>query len=143
MAKKSDECLRELLSRQLEIDPETGEEEPMPSLPRTATYADKLAFTLLYSAMAGELPAIKEVYDRTEGKSTQRVEHDHTGMIEHRVTKQQRDSAAAAALLLLQQEGSGVLLDAEGFESRVVKEQATIGPADESLSFVNSEAEDF
>jgi Family of unknown function (DUF5681) len=49
--------------------------EPYPDDPRGRTYAEVVAESLAKAAVSGDVSAIRELGDRTEGKATQRIEN--------------------------------------------------------------------
>jgi hypothetical protein len=49
--------------------------EPYPDDPNGRTYAEVVAESLARAAVGGDVSAIRELADRTEGKATQRIEN--------------------------------------------------------------------
>lgn len=67
------EALRRAVMREIEVG--KGDEA------RTAVALDALAETLIIRGVGGDVAAIKEIFDRLEGKAKQTLEADVTGHI--------------------------------------------------------------
>jgi hypothetical protein len=70
-------------------------------LPETATWSDGAVLMLMRRAVQGEVAAIKELADRTEGKVAERLEVFHSGQIEHVLTEREKLEAEASIKTLL------------------------------------------
>ncbi len=65
--------LREVLDEEIEITLPNGQKEKKP-------FAEVIARKLIKKAVEGDIRAIREIWDRCEGKATQEILNFHEGM---------------------------------------------------------------